>query len=270
MKKMIGVMALVLLTVGCTKTTSQDVEKILLDNPDILFKVMENNPEKFIKTAQNAARKAGPQGRGGEQDEMAQMEAEFKSPKQAEIQEARVVGPKDAPITIVEYTDLQCPFCARGAATLSEISKMYEGKVKVVIKHLPLPMHPQAKPAAAYYEAISMSAGVEQAHAWSYEVFKQQNKLQGPDWDKFMDSVAKGLKIDVKKVRATLKSKATEIEDQIQADAMEAQKFGFQGTPGFLINGVSLRGAYPVPMFKQVIDRHLNGGAKAGTAQPGQ
>ena len=268
MKKMIGLMALVVMMASCAKTTPQDVEKILMDNPEILFKVMESNPQKFIQAAQNSARKAGPQRGQGEQDEQSQIEAEFKNPKQATIQEYRLVGAKDAPITIVEYTDLQCPFCSRGAATLSELMKMYEGKVKVIIKHLPLPMHPQAKPAAAYYEAIALSSGTEKAHEWSNEIFKNQNKLQGPDVDKFMDATAKAMKIDVKKVRATLKSKATEIEDQIQADSQEAQKFGFQGTPGFLVNGVSLKGAYPVPMFKQIIDRHLNGGSKPGAALP--
>lgn len=264
MKKLIGLMALVLMMVGCNKsTTKEDVEKILSDNPDILFKVMENNPDKFIQTAQNAARKARPQPGQGREDEQAQLEAEFKNPKNPQVEESRLVGSKDAPITIVEYTDLQCPFCARGAATLSELVKMYEGKVKIVIKHLPLPMHPQAKPAAAYYEAIALSTSPAKAYEWGNEVFKKQNELKGPELDKFMDSVAKGLKIDVKKVRATLKSKATEIEDRITADTQEAQQYGFQGTPGFLINGVSLRGAYPLPMFKQIIDRHLSSQAGA-------
>jgi protein-disulfide isomerase len=265
MKKVIGLMAVMAMMAGCNKVTSQDVEKILNDNPDIVFKVMENNPEKFIKSAQTAARKAHPQP-GGEQDEQAQIEAEFKNPKVAEIQEARLVGPKDAPITIVEYTDLQCPFCARGAATLTELSKMYDGKVKLLIKHLPLPMHPQAKPAATYYQAVAMTAGEAKAHDWSFEIFKNQQKLQGPEADKVFDATAKALKIDLKKVHAAMKAKATEIEDQIQADTAEAQKFGFQGTPGFLINGVSLRGAYPLPMFKQIIDRHLSGGSKPGAA----
>src|SRR5690606_32107394 len=104
MKKLIGLMAMVLMVAGCSKTTPEDVAKILNDNPDILFKVMENNAEKFIKSAQTAAQKARPQ-RGGGEDEQAQLEAEFKNPKNPAVVESRLVGAKEATVTIVEYTD---------------------------------------------------------------------------------------------------------------------------------------------------------------------
>lgn len=260
MKKLIMVMALLGLTAaGCSKKpTAEDIGEVLKASPDIVFQLMEDNPEKFIKSAQNAARKARPQQAGP----MENLEAELKNPKQPQIDESLLVGAKDAPITIVEYTDHECPFCARGAGTLSELLKMYDGKVKILIKHLPLPMHPHARLAAQYYEAVKKVSGVAKAHEWSMAIFKSQDKFrQGPaDVDKFLDATAKEVKVDAKKVRGVLKDKKAlaEIDAQINADTEEAQKFGFQGTPGFLINGVSLKGAYPVPMFKQVIDRVLS------------
>ncbi len=255
--KLLILMLSVLVVSGC-KPTAKDIEKVLSENPDLVFKVIEDNPEKFIKSAQTAARKARP-GNQGPSPEVA-MEEEFKNPKTPQVEDSRVLGSSSAPITIVEYTDLECPFCSRGKNTILEVMKMYEGKVKVVLKHLPLPMHNNAKSAAQYYEAIAKTHSLEKAHKWSEEIFKTQGEFRKGDAASFYDTTAKKLKLDVKKVKATLKDEKAlaEIDARIQSDMEEARRFGFQGTPGYLINGVSLKGAYPLPNFKQVIDRHLS------------
>lgn len=243
--------------VGCSKMTAEDLEKILKEKPELVFNVIENNPEKFLKAAQTAARKIRPPQGAPEEN----IEEEFKNPKSPEIVVTRILGKQEAPILIVEYTDLECPFCSRGKTTMAEVLKAYGDQVKVVMKHLPLPMHPHARPGAQYFEAIVKVAGLEKAHQWSEEIFKAQGEFRKGEPEKFFDTTAKKVKVDPKKVKAVLQDEKQlqEIDGIINADMEEARKFGFQGTPGYLINGVSLRGAYPLPMFKQVIDRHLQG-----------
>ena len=80
------------------------------------------------------------------------MEEEFKNPKKPEIGDNRVIfGTKGAPITIVEYSDFQCPYCSKGYNTIKEVMAEYKGKVQVIYKHLPLDFHPEALPAAKYF-----------------------------------------------------------------------------------------------------------------------
>lgn len=256
MKSLIITLSLLTL-VACNKTTKEDVAKILNENPEIVFQLIENNPEKFIQSAQTAARKGNPKARNNNKEES--IEEDFKNPKSPAVEESRILGDASAPVLIVEYTDLECPFCTRGNATMKEVKKLYGDKVKVLRKHLPLPMHPNAKPAALYFEAIAQSQGLELAYKWSDELFANQSKMRQGNIDVLFDSLAKDTKVDVNKVRAILKDekKVAELTARINKDMEEARSFQIQGTPGFMINGVGLRGAYPLPMFQKVIDRVL-------------
>ncbi|NBT58846.1 hypothetical protein EBT16_08700 [bacterium] len=89
--------------------------------------------------------------------EAQQREDEFKSPKKPKLSKDRaVLGSLSSPIIIVAYSDFQCPYCSRGANTIEEVRKKYGKKVAFVFKHLPLPFHPMAQPAAEYFEAIAL------------------------------------------------------------------------------------------------------------------
>ena len=80
--------------------------------------------------------------------------------------EGRIVrGNPAAPVTIVEFTDFQCPYCSAGAQTLSAMMKKYEGKVKLTVRHYPLPFHPSALPAALYFEGIAVQSPEK---AWQF------------------------------------------------------------------------------------------------------
>jgi protein-disulfide isomerase len=238
---------------GCTG--KQQVEKIIEDNPDIVFNAIKKDPKKFVAVVNEAVRTAQESGREDEaKEEAARMDEEFKNPKKAEIDDSRVIfGKKDAPITIVEYSDFQCPYCSRGYQTLKEVEKEYGDKIRVIFKHLPLDFHPMAMPAAKYFEAIAMQdhKKAEKFHDYVFENQKDLNQ----DGEKFLKAAAKKVGADVKKVEKDMNSEA--VQKRIAADMEEAKKFEFSGTPGFLINGVSLRGAYPAPEFKKIIDRHL-------------
>lgn len=255
--KMLSLMLVCLSLVGC----SAALEKAVEQNPDIVFNAIKKNPKKFIEVVNEAARAAQQDSRKDEEaQEAAQLEEEFKSPKAPKIDDVKIVfGNKTAPITIVEYSDFQCPYCSRGFENLKEVRKMYGDKVRVIYKHLPLDGHPMAMPAAKYFEALAlqMPDKVEKFHD---EIFSRQQDLNAKKED-FLKEIAKKLGANMAKLSKDLDSEA--VTKKIAADMEEARGFGFNGTPGFLINGVSLRGAYPPQFFQKIIDRHLGGAATA-------
>ena len=125
-----------------------------------------------------------------------------------------------------------------------------------MFKHLPLESkHPNARRGSEYFEAIAMQ---DQGKAYKFKalVFANQKETYG-DAEKLYEKLAKEAGADVAKVKADLKAKGSDITSIINKDMEEAGKFGFQGTPGYLINGVSLKGAYPFEEFKKIIDKHL-------------
>ncbi|MCM2350321.1 MAG: thioredoxin domain-containing protein [Bacteriovoracaceae bacterium] len=249
MKRMIFLAAALILATACT--SKDDLKKMLKENPDIITEAIEANPAKFIDALNNAV-KAAQEGEGKrrEEEEKKALEESFNNPLQAEIRDDESFrGPKDAPITLVEYSDFECPFCARGYNTVSELLKKYEGKIRFVYKHLPLSFHPQAMPASQYYEAIRLQ---DPKKAWEFHdrIYQDQRKLQ--NGESFLKAIAKDLKVDMKKLEKDIKSEA--VQKRIDADMAEAAKFGFQGTPGFLLNGIPVKGAYPTSHFDGLIE----------------
>lgn len=247
-----GVLA-VFTAVGCT--SKQQIEKTIADNPEIVFNAIKKNPKKFVEVVNEAVRTAQESAREDEaKQESARMDEEFKNPKQANVEDGRVIfGKKDAPVTIIEYSDFQCPYCGRGYATVKEVEKNYGDKVRIVFKHLPLDFHPMAMPAAKYFEAIALQDH-SKAEKFHDMVFSNQPRLN-QEGEKFLKDAVKKVGANLAKAEKDMNSEA--VTARIAADMEEAKKFDFSGTPGFLINGVSLKGAYPFPEFKKIIDKHL-------------
>ena len=183
-----------------------------------------------------------------------QREAEFKNPKKPKVSSDRaVLGSLSAPIVIVAYSDFQCPYCSRGASTIEEVRKKYGKKVAFVFKHLPLPFHPMAQPAAEYFEAIAIQ---EPAKAYKFhdEVFKNQQQLSSGG-ENLLADLAKKVGADMARLKKDLKS--SKVQKRIEEDKAEAKAFDISGTPGFIVAGVSLKGAYPLDAFEAIIDRRL-------------
>jgi len=177
-----------------------------------------------------------------------QFEELFRNPVNVEAGTSPVRGPADAKITIVEFSDFQCPYCARGKANMDTVMKMYPNDVKLVFKQLPLSFHKMAAPAAK----AALAAG-KQGKFWEMhdKFFENQGKLN----DEYFLEVAKELNLDVEKFKADKDSE--EIAKQVTAEAAEASKYGISGTPGFFVNGIAVKGAYPPEHFKKIIDRLL-------------
>lgn len=253
-KVMLAVTAL--FVAGCASSPDQ-LTKMLEDHPEILAKAIEKNPEVVMGALQKAAQKVqAKQGAAAEAEEEAKFEEEFKNPLKPELDSKRAfLGEASAPVTIVEYTDFECPFCARGYTTLEKVREAYPKKVRVLVKNLPLPMHPMAMPAARRFEALKLQSP-EKGYAFYHEVFKNQRGLK--DGEKYLDATVKKVGGDLARVKKDMNSDA--IVDLIKKDMAEAESFGISGTPGFVVNGVTVRGAYPVEHFKKIIDRHMAAG----------
>lgn len=250
MKSLLFVLGALFLATSCT-TSKEDLSKMMKENPEIITDAIKANPTKFID-ALNEAVKIAQEGEGKrrEEDEKKQLEESFNNPLQPALGAGTVYrGNKDAPITLVEYSDFECPFCSRGYNTVMELMQKYEGKIRFVYKHLPLSFHPQAMPAAEYFEAVKIQSPEK---AWKFHdaIYKNQRALQ--NGEKFLKEEAKKLGgIDMKKLETDAKSEA--VKKKIEEDMAEAAKFGFQGTPGFLLNGVPVKGAYPTSHFDNII-----------------
>jgi protein-disulfide isomerase len=250
MKRTIFFLAVIVLAAACT-TSKDDLKKMLKENPDIITEAIEANPTKFIDALNNAVKIAQEgEGKRREEEEKKALEESFNNPLQPNVRaDESFRGDKNAPITLVEYSDFECPFCSRGFNTVMELMNKYKGKIRFVYKHLPLSFHPQAMPASQYYEAIRLQS---EEKAWQFHdaIYKNQRALQ--NGEKFLEAEAKKLKIDMARLKNDIKSEA--VQARIDADIAEAGKFGFQGTPGFILNGIPVKGAYPTSHFEGLIE----------------
>ncbi len=247
--KRISFLAVVLLASACT--TKDDLKKMIKENPEIITEAIEANPSQFIE-ALNKAVKVAQEGEGKrrQDEEKKALEDSYNNPIIPNLRaDESFRGNKDAPITLVEYSDFECPFCSRGFNTVMELMSKYEGKIRFVYKHLPLSFHPQAMPASQYFEAIRLQSPTK---AWEFHdrIYKDQRKLQnGEAW---LKSIAKELKVDLARLALDVKSET--VQKRIDEDMAEAAKFGFQGTPGFVINGIPVKGAYPINHFEGIVE----------------
>jgi protein-disulfide isomerase len=160
-------------------------------------------------------------------------------------------GPADAKVTIVEFSDFECPFCGRATPTVEQLMKKYDGKVRLVFREFPLPMHKSAAKAAE----AALCAN-EQGKFWPmYEkMFANQEKLEVSD----LKGYAKDLGLDSSKFDACLDT--GKMQSAVQTDVQAGRSVGVDGTPAFFINGRPYSGAQPLEKFEEVIDSELGNG----------
>jgi len=159
-------------------------------------------------------------------------------------------GPKDAKVTIVEFSDFQCPYCGRVHPTLERLLKEYPDDVRLVYKHLPLSFHKGALPAAKAAAAAGRQGKFWEMHD---ELFQNQGELSDA---KFVE-LARSLGLDVDRFQQDYKSAA--VATEVAQDMNEARRLGVTGTPGFLVNGRFSSGAKPYESFKAMVDQQLSG-----------
>jgi len=169
----------------------------------------------------------------------------------AEVGNAPFAGGKDAKVAIIEFSDFQCPFCAKGADLLKKIKQKYGNKVKVSFKQFPLPFHNHAEQAAV----ASLCANEQSSELfWKMhdEMFANQETALDPE----------GLKKTAKKIGAKTDVFEKCLSEnkylaQVKADMEEGKKIGVKSTPTFFVNGQLVSGAQPVEIFAEIIDEEL-------------
>jgi protein-disulfide isomerase len=158
-------------------------------------------------------------------------------------------------VSVVAFSDFQCPFCSRAVPTLEQVEKKYGDRVRIVFKHLPLSMHPKAPAAHAAAEAAHRQGKFWEMHDL---IFGNQREMSPERYVQY----ATELGLDVDKFKKDVES--AEVKKRIDDDTSEASRLNVRGTPAFFINGRYLSGAQPFETFKQRIDEELaSGGTQA-------
>ena len=188
--------------------------------------------------------KAGP-GRGNQ----GSPPEDFTKVYDIEVAHSIIIGKKDAPVTIVEFVDFECPFCAQFHPLMVEAARAYPEKVNYIIKNFPLNFHTNAKSAAK----AAFAAGKQGKYSEMVDALLSNNKILSEEKYK---EIAKSLGLNVRKFLNDYKKKDAEWEDYIQKDKALGDKIGVRGTPTFYINGRKTR-ARDVAGFKKEIDQIL-------------
>lgn len=163
-------------------------------------------------------------------------------------------GDKNAPVTLVEFSDFECPFCGRFyEGALAQINSEYidKGKVRMVFRHFPLGFHANARPAALASECARDQDGDEMFYKFHDKVYANQPSLSVENLKKW----AVELGLNAGKFNTCLESK--KFDSVVEKDYQEGQSYGVSGTPAFFINGRMISGAQPFAAFKTVIDEEL-------------
>jgi protein-disulfide isomerase len=176
--------------------------------------------------------------------------------KKIDLKDRPSRGPADAKVTIVEFSDFQCPFCSRGYQILEEqVMPEYEGKVRLFFKHLPLKsIHPWAEGAAL---ATECAAEQSPEAFWKlyHATFKAQREINQDNLKSKMTEFAKSAGLDEAKFTQCFDGKTA--LPRVEKDLADAAAVGANSTPTFFINGRRLEGAQPLENFKAVIDEEL-------------
>ena len=163
-----------------------------------------------------------------------------------------VIGPEDAPITIVEFSDYECPYCQQWhTEVFDRLMLAYPEQVRLVYRDFPITsIHPNAMPAA-----VAANCAREQDGFWDYhdKLFRMELGLSTDAYQEY----ASQLDLDVEEFVECLDS--GRYEEEVQADFDFAANLGVRSTPTFFVNGIAVVGAQPFEVFQQVIEQELAG-----------
>jgi len=244
----------VLLLAACASNSDTALRQAVKDHPDVVLDALGQRKTELFALVMAGQREYQDGQRQARQAE------EVKKPRSPVIDPARAMrGPADAPITVVVYSDFLCPYCAQGAQVLKEFMARHPDSVRVLFKHYAV--DDLSRQAALMYEALALQ-DPKLAFAFHDELFASQQEVSLAGEPAVL-ALAVKLGANVAKLKRDLKK--PELTARIDADVAEAKAFGIDGTPSFLINGVSVQGAAPLAEFEDVLRKV---GATGGQEAP--
>lgn len=163
-----------------------------------------------------------------------------------------VVGSEEASVTLVEFSDFECPYCRVLHPTIGQALEEFDGKIRFVYKHLPLSFHPQAENAALASECAN-----EQGNFMEYAdvLFEKQEEWSGTEGTSLFKRYATSIRLNAGEFNTCLDSQR--YKDKVASDVQEAQEFGISGTPGMFVGGQFLGGAAQYETLQAMIVSEL-------------
>jgi len=213
--------------------TEKIIEEYILAHPEVIERSMKAYYDKMRKSSEES-----------------ELQSLLRERKMVDPEDSPALGDKSAPITIVEFSDFQCPFCAKSVQTIKELRLKYGGQVRVVFKQFPLENHPAARPAA-----LASVAASKQGKFWEYHdmlMSKQGEWSMAVDKESVFASYAGALGMDRERFLKDMRDESSGM--LINRDIRQGAGLQVNTTPTFFINGVPLRGAYDISFFYKVID----------------
>lgn len=247
MRNVVLLVLLGLLLSACAQAASREqVAQALRENPQLVFDALKRDKSQLMEILDQAV---------AEREDLERKNAQLGAmadPFKPEIEPGRIfLGAAEAQVTIVEYTDFQCGYCAQGQATVKELLRRNPGTVRLYFKHFPA--KPGSLEPAVVFEALARQ-NPEAAWRFADLAFANQRALadaSGRGLAAIIASLEPGFKIDQKRLKKDMQSPA--VRGRIEADVAEATRFGVDGTPTFLVNGIPIRGAAPIEDFEELI-----------------
>jgi protein-disulfide isomerase len=175
--------------------------------------------------------------------------AVFKVP--VDVKASPIKGPTHAPVTIVELSDFECPYCDKAAKTMKQIADAYPKAVRVVFMNNPLPFHKKADLAAEAAHEVFLQKGSEVFFRYHDKLFENRTSLEREN----LEAWAKELGVDPAKLKQALDARTH--QKVVQAQEGMARSLGVSGAPAFYINGKFVNGAQEFAIFKQKVDEAL-------------
>lgn len=228
------------------------LRSVLKNNPEIILDILRNHSESVLDIAQqgsNMRRKKNMEN---------QWREDLKQPKQAAIAGRPVLGPPDAPVSVIAFSDFTCPYCRQAADVLERLMQARAGEIRLIFKHMPHGKDSPARVGAEYFVAASLQ---NPQAAWIlYKKFFEEAEKLTAEGAVFAARAAEAAGLDMKKLHADLKSK--KIRSVIDEDLADAKRLGVEGTPYFLINNLVVRGALSYDLFNAAVQTALDAGKK--------
>lgn len=235
---------------SCAQKPEPEAEKARIEA--IVQEYIRSHPAEIAESLNKYARAQQ------QRNEDAQMKAALNNRVDVPVEGSPASGPEDARITLVEFSDFQCPFCARVNGVLKKIRENHKAEIRFVFKNMPLrSIHPQAVPAAM----AALAAG-EQGKFWEYRdmLFSKQQEWSNGGAEAWFAKYAETLGLDVEKFKNDMNDE--KIRGRVKEDEKLASKLGVRATPTFYVNGARVQGARDYDYFEKVIGQVSKEGAK--------